>query len=92
MTMLHINETWVNADKGYQVGDSGWYEPYTDDLGRLFKAMQKEYGGCVSKIYLDAPDGTCFPVGWVFQKRVKYSDCNETYLQETWVSYRQVKD
>jgi len=30
-------------------------------------------------------------VGWVFQKRVKFSDCNETFLQETWVTLHKSK-
>jgi hypothetical protein len=24
-------------------------------------------------------------IGWVFEKKVKYQDCNKFYLQETWV-------
>jgi hypothetical protein len=75
----------------YGIGESGWYEPFTDNLGELFKSLRKEYGRCVSRVYQDTPDGTADPVGWVFQKRVKYWDANETYLQETWVTYRQVK-
>lgn len=25
-------------------------------------------------------------VGWVFEKRVKFTDCDDTYLQEVWVA------
>jgi len=75
--------------KSYLLHDSGWYEPFTDNLGQLFKFLQKEYGRCVSRVYQDAPDRVADPIGWVFQKRVKYQDCNETYLQEVWVTHRQ---
>jgi hypothetical protein len=26
------------------------------------------------------------PIGWVFEKRAKYTDCDEMYMQETWVT------
>jgi hypothetical protein len=89
--MLQINETWINATENYCYGESGYYEPFTDNLGELFKSLRKEYGSCTSMVYQDTPDGTADPIGWVFEKRVKYEGANETYLQQTWVTYRQVK-
>lgn len=88
--MLKIQETWINKTEGYRCGDSDWYEPHTNDLGVLFRDLKRQYGRCVSKVYVDNIDGTSYSVGWVFEKRVKYDDCNETYLQETWVCYKQV--
>jgi len=97
--MLQIRETYTEVKEmedswgwdrvAYQFGESDWYEPFTEDLGKLFKSLRKEYGRCVSKVYQDAPDRTADPIGWVFQKRVKYQDCNKTYLQEVWVTHRQ---
>jgi hypothetical protein len=87
---LKIQETWINGEKGYIYGKSDWYEPYTDNIGRLFRGLMKEYGRCVSKVYQDTPDGVADPIGWVFQKRQPYTDSPETYLQETWVIYRYV--
>lgn len=52
---------------------------------KVFNHAQKEYGRCRSKIYVDRIDGTTKHIGWVFEKRIKYADCNETYLQETWI-------
>ena len=100
--MLQVNEVFtqvVEKDSGeegwdkvaYLNGESGWYEPFTDDLGRLFKSLRREYGRCVSRVYQDTPDGTADPIGWVFQKRAKYTDSPETYLQEVWVMHKQVK-
>jgi hypothetical protein len=40
--MLQVKETYVNETKGYQFGDVPWYEPYTDNIGKLFRTMQKE--------------------------------------------------
>jgi hypothetical protein len=94
MTLL-IRETFINATKGYQFGNSDWYEPYEDSKGRLFRAMQKEYGRCVSPVYIDAVDGTK-QVGWVFEKRMVYEDSRrpyserDYYMRETWVEVREV--
>ena len=90
--MLQIKEVWINGSAGHVIGDSEWYEPSTDNLGELFKSLRKEYGRCVSKVYQDTPDGTADPIGWVFEKARKYEDTQEKYIQETWVTHRQVKE
>lgn len=51
--MLEIHETYVNETKGYRFGESDWYEPFTDNRVRLFRDMQREYGGCIGKVYRD---------------------------------------
>jgi hypothetical protein len=83
---LMINESWVNATKGWRLGESGVYETYTDKVFDLFRSMQKEYGRCISKMYVDEKNGNVRHIGWVFQKRKQYEDCKETYVQETWIS------
>jgi hypothetical protein len=90
--MLLIEESWVNATRGHRCGESGLYEPFTDDIGVLFRAMQREHGRCVSSVYVDAPDGRRLRVGWCFQKRQEYADARPSwpderryYLAETWV-------
>ena len=80
-----IEETYINASKNYLIGESGLSESSTDNIQRLFGSYQKEYGRCVSKVYYDKPDGSAMPIGWVFEKRMKYTDCNDTYIQQTWV-------
>lgn len=95
MYCIKIRETWVNQTKGYIYGDSGWYEPYTDHIDKLFLSLQREYGRCISKIYIDV--SVAFyparpkPVGWVFEKKCQYTDCMETYIQETWVEVRKME-
>jgi len=88
--MLVIKETYVNNTKGYRFGETGFYKPCTEDKGELFKRMQQACGRCISKVYLDAPDGTAIPVGWAFEKKRKYAGSDETYLQHTWVQYKEV--
>jgi hypothetical protein len=83
---MKIRETYVNVTKGYRYGETEWYEPYTENIGRLFKSLQKEYGRCISKIYIDGYGGQVVgSCGWVFQKKIQYEDCKEFYVQETWV-------
>lgn len=92
MSKLLVSETFINATRGYQFGNSEPYEPYTDNVGCLFKDMQKEYGRCVSKVYIDREDGVT-AVGWVFQKTMEYEDARRDqrkeerqYIREVWVN------
>ena len=88
---MKIRETFVDLTQGSWY-ESGWYIPFTDDRGQLYKSLAKEYGRCVSRVYVDMRgDGKVgpVPIGWVFLKRVPYDTSpKETYLQETWVEYR----
>ena len=83
-----IHETYTNETEGYIIGDSGYFEPFTDDVGKLFKSLQKEYGKCVSKVYVDDSNDPrkAIPIGWVFEKLTEYSDSKEKYLQSVWVT------
>lgn len=84
-----IQETFVDRTQNCIYGETEPYEPFTEDTGRLFRSLQQEYGRCSSKMYVDLKDGGSKQVGWVFEKRARYTDCNETYLQETWVTVYQ---
>lgn len=81
---LFIKETYVNVTKGYNFGNSEWYETFTDETGRLFRSLQKEYGKA-GKMYRDTANGGAKQVGWVFSKRMKYEDADEYYTREVWV-------
>ena len=81
-----VQETYVEKEMNCLVGEAEPYEPYTEDIGRLFRSMQREHGRCVSSVYVDTNDGKAMRVGWVFEKRRKYSDSSKTYLSETWVT------
>lgn len=88
---IWIEETFINKDKGYRFGDSGVYESFTDDKGKLFKSLQKEYGRCVSRVYVDQKEGPPKQIGWVFEKKMQYEDARNNkpesfYMREVWVS------
>ena len=78
-------ENYINVTADSHYGNTDPYETCYESPGKLFKAVRKEYGRCISKIYIDTPEGKK-SVGWVFVKRAKYDDSKETYLQETWVT------
>jgi len=80
-----IEEYQENISAGYGLGSSGLYEPFTEDVGALFHALQREHGRCTSRVYVDGPAGEGIPIGWHFEKRARYGDTGEPYLLGTWV-------
>ena len=83
-----ISVEHVNRDENCVFGDVGAnypYETHYATTGEAFRGLQAEYGRCVSKVYVDTPEGVK-AIGWVFQKRTRYDDANETFLCETWVT------
>jgi len=74
------------AEEKCLIGDPEMYEPFTENIGLLFKDLQKDFGRCVSKMYVDDSEGNSHHVGWVFQKRCKYEDTKEMFTLETWIS------
>lgn len=87
--MLYIQEEWVNASEGYNLGSSEVYQTRFDDIGNLFRSLQCEYGRCISKVFIGNENPIA--IGWVFEKRKKYDDCNKTFLLETWVTLHNEK-
>jgi hypothetical protein len=57
-----------------------------DNVKEVYRYAMKEYGRCTSKVYVDSVDGKPRHVGWIFVKKVQYTDCKDTYLQETWIA------
>lgn len=92
-------ETYINATEGYRYGGTDIYETRFDSLGDLYRFVQKEFGRCISRMYIDVKPGAAVleanrvwpvkngvqQVGWVFQGRARYEDSKDTYLKETWV-------
>lgn len=83
---LFIKESFLNATEGYRSGDTEVYETAYDSIKELYKFLTKEYGRCISKMFVDDKNGDAIQRGWVFQKRIKYYDSKETFLSETWVT------
>ena len=85
-----IREEFINVDKHAQFGETEPYEPFTDDIGRLFSSLRREYGRA-SKVYVDLTTGGVRHVGWSFSKRMKYEDARNNsadsyYQREVWVT------
>lgn len=86
--MLMVREDYVNATEGHIFNSSSWQTSFADTPSELYRIVRAEFGRCISKAYIDQDDGGALAIGWVFVKRVKYDDCSETFLQETWIHYR----
>ena len=74
----------LDDERRYGMGSSGVYESFADTPGELYRALQKEYGRCTSYVYVG--DENPIKIGWVFQRREKYTDCDDTYTHEVWVT------
>lgn len=93
------DETDANGEKRYTsrqtsrhiIYDGEPYETYHTDKGKLYLAMQREYGRCEGFIYVDGENGEPKRVGWHFIKKQEYEDSGrygrekQFYKQETWV-------
>lgn len=80
MGNLHIKETYVNRTEGNIVHVTELFKTIHTEVGELYKSLRQDYGK-VQKSYV----GEGEQIGWVFTKKVPYSDSKETYLQEVWV-------
>lgn len=81
-----VQETTLNVTGGWIVGESDLQEALTDDVGKLFRLCQNEYGRCVSSVYIDGPDGKAKRIGWTFQKQARFEDTGEPFILETWIT------
>jgi|SRR5262245_26684676 len=87
--MIYTHEVYVNRSAEMRYGESEIEESFTDDVGTLYRALQREYGRCTGKVYITTKTEEAVPIGWTFQKREKYGDygnTKDTYLQEVWVT------
>lgn len=85
--MILIHAQLVDATQNCLFGDSEPCEAFTDDVGRLFRDCQREYGRCRSKVYIDLPSGRVKAIGWVFEKTARYEDTGGAYKQEAWITF-----
>lgn len=85
---LYVHEVYYErrGSKLLGIGDSPVYETGMKTPAEIYRSAQKEFGRCTSRVYIEGPSGNSLHIGWVFVKRTKYQDSNETYLQETWVT------
>lgn len=81
-----IQEAFVDLTENSRFGSDAPYEPYHQEPGPLFRDLRQEYGRCTGKVYLDTESRGVIAIGWVFVSRQRYTDCNDTYLREVWVT------
>jgi hypothetical protein len=59
--------------------------------------MQKEYGRCVSSVYVDTDNGP-HKVGWYFESQQEYEGSGrygrtpDTYIRGVWIEYRTIEE
>lgn len=83
---LNLEFARVNASTD-MIFDMFNSESNCETKGEVYREARAEYGKCISKVYVDRWDGgKAKEIGWVFQKKEKYSDTGESYLAETWVT------
>ena len=70
--------THIDKAKGYILSE---YNIYLDREPGLFLRFSREFGRCVSKVYV----GDSKPVGWVFEK-ASGPNYFRSYVVETWVT------
>ena len=56
--------------------------------GRIHGFCRREYGRCVSKVYIDRAGGAV-QTGWVFERKEREEDNAESYMHEVWVTLLQ---
>lgn len=85
---IYLTESHLNKSENYSMGESLTYESSfdsTDGIKYIFGQLQKEFGRCVSKVFVDTKTGTQ-QIGWVFEKQDEYEDTKKPFIHETWVS------
>lgn len=92
MTYYAVSVALVNETEGHRFSDFeeelhrfDLKEDGTPDMGEIYRQAQREYGRCVSSVYVDREDGSPRRVGWYFVKRCQYEDTGEPYLRGAWV-------
>lgn len=89
--MLRVRVTHINASEGHIFSE--YTEALDGDMtrGQFYRDGVTNYGRCISKVYVDGPDGPPIHVGYVFEKRERYEDTGEPYKRETWLVLEDVQ-
>lgn len=89
---VFVRECAVNATEGYlmyevdtPMRETVWEE--FPERGEFYRFCSREFGRCVSKMFVDDANGEAIHVGYVFQKRERYEDTGDPFVRETWVGF-----
>lgn len=69
----------MEGNKLAQIYDSGVFLSIFKSQSDVYRYGLKHFGKCIGRVYV----GDGHPVGYAFEKRVKYVDSDNTYLQQT---------
>jgi len=83
-----IREVYINKTEKYRIGEDTIKQEDTEikTLSDLFKYGKKNYGRCISKVFIDSDDGKTIHIGYVFEKKDKYTDTKDDFIKEVWVT------
>jgi len=86
---MYLKITQINADKGtiFNIFKEEIEKGITRK--KLFEQLRALYGKAVSKVYIG--ESNPMAIGWVFHKKIKYSDSATMFMQETWVVLEETK-
>jgi hypothetical protein len=73
MSNLYIEIYQTNETAKFRIDNPKFEETKYSNKGALYRALEKEYGRCTSKILVET-SGKPQQVGWSFEKREYYSD------------------
>jgi hypothetical protein len=82
---LWVEEVFVDKADKVIIGEHEPYETAYDNAGDLYKALASSYGRCQGKTYVEI-DGEEKHTGWIFEAKVEYDDCEDTFVREVWVT------
>ena len=90
----NVDEGYLYCDtERYESYAETWGEAFRaarEEFGRCVGKIYRDRNICPGRTSAEFVFGNCPPViktdivGWIFEKRMKYSDTNETYLARTW--------
>lgn len=74
MANLYIEVFQVNSSNNYALDNPQFHESKYSDLGKLYRALVKEYGKCTGKLFNVGDNNKTQQIGWAFEKREYFDD------------------
>lgn len=62
-------------EKRVGLGESPPYETDYETPAELYRVGLREHGRCSGKVYIDRKNAPPMAIGWVFEKKDRYEDC-----------------
>ena len=82
---MKVDISIVNETENYIFYEEVENWDYCENEKDVYHAAKKEYGKCISKVYINNSVGKAQHIGWSFQKKCKYDDTNDEYIQTAWI-------